>query len=142
MTGKDEGRVYRCRLAYGLIWTTLIAVILYLIFDGALMAGMRRLRCLCLGVTSVSVARADVHHAHAVVVTGNPQQVVYTTGATTTYPAATVYQPAMYQPAQPYAYQQPQYTQPPYPEGQPQYQPQPNVPPNPSTPDGPPDYKP
>lgn len=130
---------YQCwlyRQSTGLLWAALVMSFVSLSFDAALMAAAKRLRCLCLGVTSVSVARRDHHHAHAVVVTGGQQQVIYTTGATT-YPGTAVYQPAMYQPAQPYAYQQT-----PYPQVQPQYQPQPNAPQNLSTSEGPPDYKP
>ncbi|WKY10946.1 hypothetical protein Q1695_002920 [Nippostrongylus brasiliensis] len=134
---------YQCSLyemSEGLLWAGLVICFVVCIFEGLLLAGLRKLRCLCMGITTVSYARRDCH-PRAVVVT-SPQQVVYTTTA----PAATVYQPypsnmtaqpapaqygyppgpSAYQPQPGYAYQPPQ---------------NPNAPPNPSVVLPPPEYK-
>ncbi|KAK5969302.1 hypothetical protein GCK32_010078, partial [Trichostrongylus colubriformis] len=125
---------YQCwlyRQSTGFLWAGLIISFLSLIFDGVLTAGVRKLRLLSHGVTTVAVGHEQCHH-HRPIIIEAPSRVVYATPAPTgvVMPGTNVYRAPVYPAGNPYIHEQVQ-----HPEAQADPQP-------PYAPQLPPPYKP
>nr|CDJ84497.1 unnamed protein product [Haemonchus contortus] len=108
-----HGNCYQCwlyRQSVGFLWAGLIMSFACVISDGFLTTGLRKLRLLGRGVTTVVVGRQHCHRQHPVVIEA-PRQVIYTTPASTgvVYTTTPVYQTPAYPAAQPSVYLQAQY---------------------------------